>query len=112
MTRCQDNAGSGTQEYVKIAQGMCEDSGTAVRCAVGVTEGVQFGGGPAARIGFEHLVLLAPTIIMFADDIVICNEVEEHEGQELESWIYALERRGMQLHKKKTVTYKRQTTVQ
>ena len=39
MTRCQDNAGSGTQEYVKIAQSMCEDSGTAVRYAVGVTEG-------------------------------------------------------------------------
>ena len=39
---------------------------------------------------------------MFADDIVICSEVKEHVDEKLKSWIYALERRGMGVNRRKT----------
>ena len=37
----------------------------------------------------------APWTMMFADDIVICSESKERLEQKLESWRYALERRGI-----------------
>ena len=40
--------------------------------------------------------------MMFADDIVICSESKEWLEQKLESWIYALERRGMNANRRKT----------
>ena len=43
------------EKYVRIVQDMYDDSITAVRCAVGVTEGVRGEGGTAPRIGFEPL---------------------------------------------------------
>ena len=39
---------------------------------------------------------------MFADDIVICSESKEHVEEKLESWIYASERRGMKVNRRKT----------
>ena len=44
----------------------------------------------------------APWTMMFADDIVICSESKERLGEKLESWRYALERRGMKDNKRKT----------
>ena len=38
---------------------------------------------------------------MFADDIVICEETREEVEQRLESWNYALERRGMKVSRSK-----------
>ena len=43
------------EKYVRIVQDMYDDSTTAVRCAVGVTDGVRGEGGAASRIGFEPL---------------------------------------------------------
>ena len=40
--------------------------------------------------------------MIFADDIVICSESKEHGEEKLESWIYALERRGMKVNRRKT----------
>ena len=40
--------------------------------------------------------------MIFADDIVICSESKEHVEKRLESWIYALERRGMKVNRRKT----------
>ena len=40
--------------------------------------------------------------VMFADDIVICSESKEWLEQKLESWRYALERRGMKINRRKT----------
>ena len=38
----------------------------------------------------------------FVDDIVICEETTEEVEQRLESWKYALERRGMKVSRSKT----------
>ena len=44
----------------------------------------------------------APWTMMFADDIVICSERKEQVEEKMESWIYASERRGMKVNRKKT----------
>ena len=93
-------------KYVRIVQDMYDDSITAVRCAVGVTEGIE------VKVGLHQGSALSPCLfamvmdrvtddireeapwtMMFADDIVICSESKARVEEKLESWIYALERR-------------------
>ena len=38
----------------------------------------------------------------FADDILICSKSQEQVEEKLESWRYALERRGMKVDRRKT----------
>ena len=45
----------------------------------------------------------SPWTMMFADDIVSCSESKEQVEEKLESWIYALERRGMKVNRRKTI---------
>ena len=40
--------------------------------------------------------------MLFADDIVICEETRKEVEQRLESWRYALERSGMKVNRSKT----------
>ena len=101
--------------YVRIVQDMYDDSTTAVRCAVGVTEGFE------VKVGLHQGSALSPCLfamvmdrmtdeireeapwtMMFADDIVICSESKEQVEEKLESWRYALERRGMKVNRRKT----------
>ena len=44
----------------------------------------------------------APWTMMFADDIVICSESKEQVEEKLKRWRYDLERRGMQVTRRKT----------
>ena len=103
------------EKYVRIVQDMYCDSTTAVRCAVGVTEGFE------VKVGLHQGSALSPCLfammmdrmtdeireeapwtMMFADDIVICSESKEQVEEKLESWRYALERRGMKVNRRKT----------
>ena len=43
-----------------------------------------------------------PWTMLFADDIVICKETREKVEQRIESWRFALERRGMKVSRSKT----------
>ena len=94
---------------------MYDDSTTAVRCAIGVTEGFELNMGLHQESALspclfamvmyrvtDEITEEAPLTMMFADDIVICSESKEHVEEKLESWIYALERRGMKVNRGKT----------
>ena len=103
------------EKYVRIVQDMYDGSTTAVRCAVGVTEGFE------VKVGLHQGSALSPCLfammmdrmtdeireeapwtMMFADDIVICSESKEQVEEKLASWRYALERRGMKVNRRKT----------
>ena len=103
------------EKYVRIVQYMYDDSITAVRCAVGVTEGFEVNVGLHQGSALSPCLFAmvmdritddireeAPWTMMFADDIVICSESKEWLEQKLESWRYALERRGMKVNRRKT----------
>ena len=94
---------------------MYDGSTTAVMCAVGVTEGFEVKVGLHQGSAFSPCLFAmvtdrmtddireeAPWTMMFADDIVICSESKEQVEEKLESWIYALEIRGMKVNRIKT----------
>ena len=103
------------EKYVRIVEDIYDDSITAVRCAVGVTEGFEVKVGLHQGSALSHCLFVmvmdrmtddireeAPWTMMFADDIVICSESKEWVEEKLESWRYALERRGMKVNRRKT----------
>ena len=82
---------------------MYEESETVVRCAVGTTENfkVKFGLHQGSALNpFLFAVIMdrvtdevrrePPWTMLFADDIVICEETREEVEQRLECWRYAL----------------------
>ena len=88
------------EKFVRIVQYMYDDSTTAVRCTVVVTEGFD------VKVGLHQGSALSPCLfamvmdrmtddireeapwtMMFAYDIVICCESKEHVEEKLESWI-------------------------
>lgn len=103
------------EKYVRVVQDMYEGSVTAVRCAVGVTEGFKVEVGlhqGSALSPFLFVMVMdrltdgirqeSPWTMMFADDIVICSESREQVEENLERWRYELERRGMKVNRSKT----------
>ena len=50
----------------------------------------------------------SPWTMVFADDIVICEETREKVERRLECWRYALKRRGMKVSRSKTEMTKKQ----
>ena len=93
---------------------MYEGSETVVRCAVGATESFKFKVGlrqGSALSPFLFAVIMdritdkvrrePPWTMLFAGDIVICEETREKVEQKLECWRNALER-GMKVNRSKT----------
>ena len=104
-----------TEKYVRVVQDMYEDSVTAVKCAVGMTDWFKVKVGlhqGSALSPFLFAVVMdrltdevrqeSPWTMMFADDIVICGESRGQVEKSLERWRYALERRGMKVSRSKT----------
>ena len=100
---------------MQLVQGMYEGSETVVRCAVGTTESFkvkvrQHQGSALSPFLFAVIIdrltnevrREPPWTMLFADDIVICEEIREEVERRLESWRYALERRGMKVSRSKT----------
>ena len=103
------------EKYVRLVQDMYEESETVMRCAVGTTESFKVKVGlhqGSALSPFLFAVIMdwltdkvrrePPWTMLFADDIVICEETREEMERRLESWRYALERRGMKVCMSKT----------
>ena len=103
------------EKYVRIVQDMYDDSTTAVRCAVGVTEGFEVTVGLHQGSALSPCLFAvvvdrmtdaireeAPWTMMFADDIVICSGSKERIEEKLDNWRYTLERRGMKVNRRKT----------
>ena len=103
------------EKYVQLVQDMYEESETVVSCAVGTTECFK------VKVGLHQGSALSPFLftmiidrltdevrreppwtMLFANDIVICEETREEVERRLESWRYALERRGMKVNRSKT----------
>ena len=103
------------EKYVQLVQDMYGERKTVVRCAVGTTESFK------VKVGLHQGLALSPFLfavimdrltdevrrkspwtMLFADDIVICQETREKVERRLESWKYALERRGMKVSRSKT----------
>ena len=102
------------EKYVQLVQDMYEGSETVVRCTAGITESFK------VKVGLHQGSALSPFLfamimvrltdevrrqplwtILFADDIVICEETRKEVEQRLESWNYALERIGMKVSRSK-----------
>ena len=103
------------ETYVQLVQDKYEGSETVVRCAVATTESFKVKVGlhqGSALNPFLFAVIMdrltdevrrePPWTMVFADDIVICEETREEVEQRLESWRYALEKRGMKVSRLKT----------
>ena len=103
------------EKYVQLVQDMYEESKTVVRCAKETTESFKVKVGlhqGSALSPFLFAVIMdrltdevrkePPWTMLFADDIVICEETREEVERRLESWKYALERRGMKVSRSKT----------
>jgi hypothetical protein len=111
MWYCMRKSGV-AEKYVRVVQDMYEGSTTAVRCVVGVTDEFK------VEVGLHQGSALSPFLfamvmdrlmdeespwnMLFADDIVIVNEIVEQAEVSLERRRYALERRGMKVNRSKT----------
>ena len=87
------------EKYVQLVQDMYEGSETVVRCAVRTTESfkVKVGLHQGSALNLFLFAMIMDRItdkvrreplwtMLFADDIVICEETREEVGQRLESW--------------------------
>ena len=103
------------KKHVQLAQDIYEGSETVVRCAIGTTESFKVKVGLHQGSGLSPFLFAVimdrltdderrepPWTMLFADDIVICQETKEEVEQRLECWRYALERRGMKVSRSKT----------
>ena len=100
---------------MQLVQDMYEGSKTVVRCAVGTTESFKVKVGLHQGSGLSPFLFTVimdrltdevkrepPWMMLFADDIEICEETRKEVEHKLESWKYMLERRGIKISRSKT----------
>ena len=111
---CMRKAGA-SEKYVRLVQDMYENSRTAVRSAVGLTDWFE------VKVGLHQGSALSPFLfaivmdklteevrreqpwnMLFADDIALCSETRQDAEEQLEEWREALEKRGMKVSRAKT----------
>ena len=110
---CMRNSGI-QEKYVRLVQYTHEESERVVRCALETTESFKIKIGlyqGSALNSFLFAVIMnrltdevtrePPWTMLFADDIVICEETRKEVEQRLKCWRYALERRGMKISRSK-----------
>ena len=98
------------EKYVPLVQDMYEGSKTVVK------ESFKFKVGLHQEPALNPFLLAVimdrltdevrrdpPWTMLFADDIVICKETRKEVERRLESWRYALERRGIKVSRSKTI---------
>ena len=103
------------KKYGQLVQDMYEESKTVVRCAIGTTESfkVKVELHQASALSSFFFALITDRLtdevrrkplwtMLFADDIVICEETREEVERILECWRHALKRRGMKVSRSKT----------
>ena len=103
------------EKYVQLVQDMYDGSETVLRCAVGTTESLKVKVGlhqGSALSPFQFAMIMGrltdqvrrepPWTMLFAYDIVICEETRKEVKRRLESWRYALERKLMKVSRSKT----------
>ena len=89
------------EKYVQLVQNMYEGSETVVRCAVGTTESFMVKvrlhqGSTLSPFLFamiidgltDEVMREPPWTMLFADDIVICEEIRDEVEQRIEYWKY------------------------
>ena len=103
------------EKYVRLVQDMYQESETVVRCAVGTTESFK------VKIGLHQGSALSPFLfavimdrltdevrreppwtMLFADDIVICEETREEVERKIKCWRSALKRKGIKVSRSRT----------
>ena len=97
----------------RLVQDMYEGSETVVGCAVETTESFKVEVGLHQGSALSPFAVIMdrltdevrsepPWTMLFADDILICEETREEVERRLESWRYALKRRGTKVSRSKT----------
>ena len=103
------------EKYVRLVQDIYEESETVVRCAVGTTEIFKIKVG-LHRKSASSMFLFAVIVdrlteevrreplwtMLFADDIVICEETREEGERIIKCWRNGFEKRGMKVNRSKT----------
>ena len=112
--RCTTEKGV-PEKYVRLVQDMYQNVKTLVRSSVGETEKC------TVNVGLHQELALSPYLfdlimdvltrevkeeppwsMMFADDIVLCDDTREKVGEKLEAWRRVMEERGLKVSRNKT----------
>ena len=103
------------EEYIDIVKAMYKDSSLQVRCTAGTTEAFSVGLGVKQGSALSPLLFLiimdtitadiqkqVPCNMLFADDIMLCDNTREGLEALLNEWVYMIERNGLRVSRKKT----------